>query len=183
MDFISNQFYIRIISLDPQIEKAKITFDDLPNVANDSALIPNLYHGLKWTNIYYGQEPYFKRRHPNSGYMTAFRASGSSNVAVFLKEASISAKQPNEKYNLVSFSACAAWNDHLELTVTGYRNSMQLNTCTKRLLFGKPRFILLNWKDIDSVSFKSSGGIAHPDSGGSTGLHVIITQLTIIVLT
>jgi hypothetical protein len=82
-------------------------------------------------------------------------------------------------FTLISLTACAAWNDNLELTIRGHRNSIQTNTHTTTLLFGKPGLIVLNWKDIDKVTFKSSGGTAHPGSGESAWLNVIITQLTI----
>ncbi|CAF1062554.1 unnamed protein product [Rotaria sp. Silwood1] len=47
------------------------------------------------------------------------------------------------------------------------------------LLFGKPQFILLHWKDIDKITFESSGGTAHPDSDNRLGSQVILTQITI----
>ncbi|CAF3752506.1 unnamed protein product [Rotaria sp. Silwood1] len=47
------------------------------------------------------------------------------------------------------------------------------------LLFGKPQFILLHWKDIDKITFESSGGTAHPGSDSGLGSQVILTQITI----
>ena len=91
-------------------------------------------------------------------------------------------ERPNETFNFVSITACAAWNDDVQLTITGYRNSKQMNTHTATLSFGKPQLILLQWKDIDKVTFKPSGGTAHPGTGVGTYSYVAITQLTIDLL-
>jgi len=82
-------------------------------------------------------------------------------------------------FTLISFTACAASKDHLHLSITGHQNSIEIDTHTTTLLFGKPQLILLNWKDIDKITFKPSGGTAHPGTGRPAGLHVVITQLTI----
>ena len=135
---------------------------------------------MKWTGISYAHELYVKESHPKSGYVTAFMPGGSPHIAFFKEEASISAEDSNETFTLVSLTACAAWNDDLQLTITGYRNSTQINTHTTTLLFGKPQLILLQWKDIDKITFKSSGGTMHPGIGATvTSTQVVITQLKI----
>jgi hypothetical protein len=160
-------------------QEVTIKFDDLPKVVGDWINIPSTYRELKWTGIFYGHESFLKTNCPNSGYVTSFTPGGSPHIAYFGEEASIDVEHSEKMFTLISLTACAAWNDNLELTIRGHRNSIQNNTHTTTLLFGKPGLIVLNWKDIDKVTFKSSGGTAHPGSGESAWLNVIITQLTI----
>ena len=103
----------------------------------------------------------------------------SPHIAFFLEEASINAEQADKAFTLISVSACAAWNDDLKLTIKGSRNSIETSTHTATLLSGKAQLILLQWKDIDKVTFEPSGGTAHPGTGSTQGLHVVITQVTI----
>lgn len=157
----------------------RITFDDLPLVNDETKRIPLVYRGLKWNNIRYGSELYLKKRHPKSGYLTCFTVGSSPNIAFFKDDVSIGVVNRNEKINLFSLTACAAWNDDLQLNIVGYRNSMEINRYTTTLLFGKPQFILLHWKEIEKISLKSYGGTAHPDCGGTAATHIILTQLTV----
>jgi len=138
-----------------------------------------MYRGHKWTGIAYGPQLFFQKHVPESGFVIAFNHGVSQNIAYFENEASIDSQCLFKTFNFVSLTACAAWNDDLQLTITGYRNSIEINKHTTTLLFGKPQLILLNWKDIDRITFKSSGGTAHPGTGEPAHLHVVITQLTI----
>lgn len=142
-------------------------------------VISNMYRGLKWTAICYGHEIFLKRNFPNSGYVIPVTADDSLQIAFFKVDASIEIDRPDEVFTFISVSACAAWNDNLQLTIAGYRNAMQINTHTTTLLFGQPRLILLQWKNINKVTFKPFGGTAHPGSGEVALPHVIVTQLTI----
>lgn len=130
----------------------------------------------------YGEESHFKKCYPNSGYVAAFDNGCGPRIAIFKDEASIAIERPNETFNFVSVSACAAWNDDLQLTITGHRNSTQMNTHTAILLFGKPQVILLQWKNINKITFKSSGGTSHNGASPHTYSHTVITQLTIDLL-
>jgi hypothetical protein len=165
--------------LDPSLRQAKITFDDLPSAVEEEKAVPSTYRRLKWTEISYGHELFLKKSYPKSGYATAFIPGGSPHIAFFAKEASISFEHFWKKFTLISLTACAAWTDDLQLTITGYRNSIEINAHTTILLFGKPQLILLQWKNIDKVIFQPFGGITHPGSGDSGATYVAITQLTI----
>ncbi len=165
------------IVLGPSLRQARITFDDLPSAAENVKAIPNTYRRLKWTGIVYAHELWLKKNHPNSGLATFFMPGGSPHIAYFADEASINVEHPGGTFTLVSLTACAAWNDDLQLTIIGYRNSVHTNTYTATLLFGIPQLILLQWKNIDNVIFKPAGGTLHPGSGGFASTHVVITQL------
>jgi hypothetical protein len=161
------------------LTKVSITFDDLPNVAEKLKWIPDTYKGFNWTRIAYMERSYAIKTYPESGYATSFIPNGSPYIAFFRQESSISIAEPNETIALVSLTAYAAWEDDLQLTITGYRNSKQLNIHTTTLLFGKPQVIVLLWKNIDKIIFKSSGGTVHPGTNVLPEFYVILAQLTI----
>ena len=99
---------------------------------------------------------------PNSGYVTCFGARNSPQVPYFKIDASITLERPNETSTFVSIAACAAWNDDLQLTIAGYRDSVQTNVHATILRFGQLQPILLQWRNINKIIFKPSGGTAHP---------------------
>ena len=171
-----------IVFPDPSLGKARITFDDLPSAIENAKAVPNTYRGLQWTEFNYAHESNLKKRHPISGYVTAFNTGCGPHVAFFTKKASVAIERPNETFTFISVTACAVWNDDLQLTITGHRSSTQMNTHTVTLLFGQPQLILLQWKNIDKITFEPSGGTAHPGTGSGVGPHVVITQLTINLL-
>jgi hypothetical protein len=162
------------------LTKVSITFADLPIASENSKLIPDIYRGLRWIGVSYGHTSYLKKRHAKSGYATSFTPDGSPHVAYFKDEASISTVEPNETFTMVSINACAAWFDHLQLTITGYRKSVQTNAHTSTLLFGKLQLILLEWNNVDKVNFQAFGGTMHPECGGTiSSTQVVINQLKI----
>ncbi|CAF0985793.1 unnamed protein product [Rotaria sp. Silwood1] len=168
--------------LKPMIKKTKVTFNDLPEAITGTKWISNIYNGLHWTYIYYANELYWKKMHPKSGYITSLIPGSSPNIAYFKDSALITVGSPNTKFTFVSVTACAAWKDDLELTITGHRNFIEINTHTTKLLFGKLQFILLYWEDVDKIMFKSSGGTAHPLVSGHAGSDVVLNQVTICSL-
>jgi hypothetical protein len=111
--------------------------------------------------------------------MTSFKPGGSLQIAYFYEPATINTGLQYEAFTLASLTASAAWNDDLQLTITAYRHSAEINNHNITLLFGRPQRINLQWKNIDKVIFKASGGTAHPGSGEGVLPHAIITQLTI----
>ena len=141
--------------------------------------MPISYKGLIWTKFSYMHETYAIKKYAKSGYMTSYKPGGSLQIAFFREPATINTEVTSETFTLASLTASAAWNDDLQLTITAYRHSVEINTHNITLLFGRPQRINLQWKNIDKVIFKASGGIAHPGSGQGTGPYVILTQLTI----
>jgi hypothetical protein len=122
---------------------------------------------------------YAVKNHPTSGYVTSFMHCDHQHIAVFNQDASVQIETPNETFTLVSLTACAAWNDNLQLTITGYRKSTEINVHREILLFGQPQRILLHWKNIDMVILKPLGGIPHHGGRDTGGVQVVLTQFTI----
>jgi hypothetical protein len=124
-------------------------------------------------------ELYAIKKWPKSGYVTSFMPCGSLHTAFFHESATINTELPDETFTLVSLIASAAWNDDLMLNITAYRRSVVVNNHNIALFFGRPQRISLQWKDIDKVILKPSGGTLHPGSGGGAGPYLVLTQLTI----
>ncbi len=156
-----------------------ITFNDLPYVTESSSF-PDIYKGLKWTQFRYINKSYALEKHPKSGYVTPFTSDVSPYIVWSCKESEISCGRPGETFSLISLTTYAAWSDNLQLNITGYRNSIQINNCSITLLFGKPQRIVFGWKNIDQVIFEPFGGNPHSESGRSvSSLHFVVSQLTI----
>ncbi len=153
-----------------------ITFDNLTYPPSKRGALPESYKGLKWTGFEYMNDSYARSKHTNSGYATAFMSINNFYIAFSFSRASISIESPNETFSVLAVTACAAWNDDLQLTITGHRNSTEIKTHTSVLLFGKPQEIVLGWTDIDTLIFNSSGGTAHSENSIS-GNQFILTCL------
>ena len=160
--------------------KRTINFSDLPDATGEPKWMPNIYQGMQWTEIYYMSRAYVNAKYPISGYSSAFNSVGSSNISFFKDEGSLSSQYKNVVFTLVSITVCSAWKDGLELTITGYRQSLDTNTHNAVLLFCKPQVIFLQWENIDEVVFKCSGGTIHAETQElPNDNQVIITQLTL----
>jgi hypothetical protein len=156
-----------------------ITFNDLPHV-NETSQFPDIYKGLRWTQFRYINKAYALEKHPKSGYVTACISEASPYIIWSCKESEVCSGRRDETFTLISLTAYAAWNDNLQLTITGYRNSIQVNNCTITLLYGKPQRIVFGWKNVDQVIFEPSGGTPHSASSRSySSSHFVLSQLTI----
>jgi hypothetical protein len=170
----------KIAVSDPEFTKVTIKFDDLFSAADQVKVIPSIYRGLRWHHIWYIHKSYTVTNHPQSGYAACFTASNGPHLAFFDREASISVKNTNETFTFISVDVCAAWNDSLQLTIIGQRDSLQINIHKVKLGFGRPEHILLEWSNIDKIIFKSSGGIMNTRSGASAdNTQIGITQMKI----
>lgn len=147
-----------------------ITFDGIPNSLDTIA--PG-YGGLQWNNFLVLDGV----KHGASGYTNsvispnnvAFNGFGAP--ATFL---SASAFTFNSAY------ITAAWNDGLQLIVTGSLNGVQVDTTTFTVNTSGPTLETFNWSNIDSVTFTSFGGTPNPNftrTGG--GEHFAMDNLTI----
>jgi hypothetical protein len=166
-----------VVSDSPNMKRT-INFSDLSDATTELKAVPNIYQGMQWTGFTYIHKEYANTECPKSGYPGAFIPNGSSHIAYFKTEGSISVQTADEVFTLVSITACATWKDGLELIITGHREARQTDVHTVILLFGKPQMILLQWENIDRVVFQSSGGTPHPETGcEDSSTQVAITQM------
>ena len=149
-----------------------ISFDDLP-MTTTGAYIPDGYHDLTWfefavlDGLNYGQP---------SGYgagvvsppNVAFNADG--------YPATLIAPGP---FDLFSAYLTAAWNDDLQLEVTGYVGAELAYDNTFTLSATQPLLINFNYIGVNEVNFIASGGTPHLAYGNYPGYEFVMDNLII----
>ncbi|CAM4884230.1 unnamed protein product [Rotaria socialis] len=153
----------------PSITKAKITFNDLPMADQKSNFIPDMYRGLEWNKIYYTQRLHLKKNLLNNVHVPSLTATNSRHVAWFTEKAAISAENVNGIFTFVSLTVYGAWNDGMQLLITGHRNSILVSKYTTAVLWCKPQLVLLNWQDIDKVILQPLRDTRHPENRATIG--------------
>ncbi|CAF3531378.1 unnamed protein product [Rotaria socialis] len=153
----------------PSITKAKITFNDLPMADQKSNFIPDMYRGLEWNKIYYTQRLHLKKNLLNNVHVPSLTATNSRHVAWFTEKAAISAENVNGIFTFVSLTVYGAWNDGMQLSITGHRNSILVSKYTTAVLWCKPQLVLLNWQDIDKVILQPLRDTRHPENRATIG--------------
>ena len=146
-----------------------ITFDDLPD---DKVPVPSGYAGLEWDNFYYlDGAPYASI----GGYADAFISPSRIGYNGFGFPATFSSIS---LFTLNSAYLTAAWNDDLEVTITGLLGGSALFSTSVVLSATSPTLVNFNFTDIDSVTFVSSGGTPHPGYSGQ-GTHFAIDNIVL----
>jgi hypothetical protein len=147
-----------------------LTFDDLNVLENDTP-IPNGYGGLNWSNMYCQKLSLLPF---DSGYQHG--AVSGTNVAYngFGNAASVSVGT----FTFNGAYLTGAWNDGLNITVTGllsgnpiYSQTVVVNTVT-------PTFFNFNYTGIDTLTFNSFGGTDH-GYGDANGTQFVMDNFTI----
>ncbi|UJR06888.1 hypothetical protein I4U23_011177 [Adineta vaga] len=73
-----------------------------------------------------------------------------------------------EVFNIKSFVAAAAWNNDLQLSMTGERSGVGVYTETIILQVKSATNVVLDWKEIDKITFTTSGGTPATSQGFAT---------------
>ena len=63
-----------------------------------------------------------------------------------------------QAFSIKSFVAAAAWNNNLQLSMTGERSGVRVHNQTVILQVKSATNIVLDWKDIDKITFETFGG-------------------------
>jgi hypothetical protein len=155
----------------------KIKFDDIPDASMSYGTFSTYYKKLRWINFSYMHEQYAKVNYPDKGYATAFTPSGSQYIVWSSSSASVTVERDKQVFGVVSFEACAVYNDNVKLTITGHQDSTQVHIHVSTLLFGKSKSTELCWTDIDTIKFESVGGTPRRELRG--GPHFLLTSLTV----
>ncbi|CAF1049934.1 unnamed protein product [Adineta steineri] len=147
----------------------------LSTLADDQEPIPFLYYGLEWSNGGY----LMSSKYPGNGYFTALSSgqyvgyNGNGNPMSI----GAGALSSLHTFNIKSFVAAAAWNNHLELLIIGERSGVSVHSKTITLQTKLATTIILDWNSIDKIIFRTYGGI---DANlGGNGLHFAMDNLCI----
>jgi hypothetical protein len=135
-----------------------ITFDDLPPPAiGCCSLIPDGYGGLQWgSGLAYANG--LTVADGSTGYTKG--TVSSTNIAyIGGNNATFSS---SSTFGFESFYLTAAWNDGLNVSVTGKLNGTIVQSANFVVDTSSPSFEILNWSNINEVDFSSSGGTENP---------------------
>jgi hypothetical protein len=150
-----------------------INFDDFNNPNFD--ILPSSYNGYTWNNggITNGSN------HPNTGYQIGTVSQANVAFNAYGTPAYIS---KSNFFNLNSGYFTSAWNNDLQLTVTGFTDEGGTNQkyiSTYTLQTTAPSKIVFNWTDIKRILFSSSGGTDANATDGGSGTHFVVDNLCI----
>ena len=128
-----------------------ITFDDPVALPGTFGVIPNGYAGLNWGNFFYIEGALNNPSGYNNGTVSSPNvAFNSGNPATF--------SVGSGTFTLNNFDITAAWNNGLNVQVTGLLNGVLQDITTFTIDSTSPTFVTLNWSNINEVDFVSSGG-------------------------
>lgn len=129
-----------------------INFDDLTTTS--AALISNGYRGFDWNN--------FAVLNTTSEY-NSFGTNGYTNGTVSAPNVAANDHDPASMSSTTPFTFnsayfTGAWNNGLNITVTGLLNGVTEDTTTFTVDSTAPTLEAFNWANINELDFSSSGG-------------------------
>lgn len=134
-------------------QAAIITFDDLPVTELDA--IPEGYQGFTWGNSFLTNVSYIhKDTLPGTGFETGV-VSGDYAAFNFLATTSVIS---GEQFDFNGAYLTAAWNEGLNIQVTGFLNNLALFTKTVVVSTQHAQWFDFDFAGINSLSFHASGG-------------------------
>jgi len=146
---------------------AVVTFDDLPSSSAPQP-IPEDYSGFNWTNFGYVDPLPFGP----SGY-----ANGTvSPTNVAYNRYGDPSMLSSGSFEFVGAYFTGAWNDGLNVSVSGYLNGEVIERMTIVTSYYVPTWSSFNWV-VDQLSFNSYGGTLAPEAV-SDGLQFVMDNFT-----
>jgi hypothetical protein len=148
-----------------------ITFDDLdPASLYLRSVVPNGYHGLNWSNV---DVVNYQQEQAGSGYSNGVVSTPLVAYNGFGNPASFS----GSIFTLNSLFLAGAWNDGLNVTVTGKQDGRIVDSATFIVSTFRPKLETLNWHNLDEVDFTSAGGVSH--FGPPIGTQFVLDNLSL----
>lgn len=153
----------------PVASATTLTFDDL----NGGDTVENGYGGLSWDNLYAN----FTAPGASGSYTGFNPGTVSSSIALYNGYGDAASISSSTAFTFNSAYLTAAWNDGLQIQVTGYSNGTQ--TYSSLLTASATQATLFNfdWVDVDRITFSASGGTQIYFTGGGTNF--VLDNLTI----
>jgi len=130
---------------------SKITFDDAVDTTA-AVVIPDGYGGFTWSNFAIA----FSNLNPGSGFDNG---TVSGDYVAFNVSGEKAAMNHDGVFTFKSAYITGAWNNGLNVTVTGLLGDAQLYQTTVVVNTTGPTLFNFNWTDIDMLTFDSFGGV------------------------
>lgn len=154
--------------------KATIDFENLAP-PNSPIAVESGYMGLRWDNIDAAEAARYQAATPRSGFAKPLGTSSACNR--FAEDAGFGSFG-DDTFNLKSAYLAAGWNEGLEVTITGFRDGVQvasrtvvLDTDREFVRFGQ------EFRGLDYVGIQSEGG--RDVVNGGVGDHVSFDNITL----
>ena len=143
-------------------QAAVITFDDLPATELDA--IPEGYKGLTWGTSFLTNVSYVnKNTLPGTGFETGV-VSGDYAAFNFLATTSVIS---GEQFDFNGAYLTAAWNEGLNIEVTGFLNNLALFTKTVVVSTERAQWFDFDFLGINSLSLRAWGGTSTDGTAGN----------------
>ena len=143
-----------------------VDFEDLSAPNGSLEPLPSNYAGFTWTNFGLMEYDEFQLE-SDSGY----RPASGDNLA-YNQYGDAASIARGSDFDLESVAMSAAWNEGLQVTLSGYNNGALTGTETFTLAYGVSQVFELNdaiFDNVDEVVFTASGGTdVTTDSGAGT---------------
>lgn len=154
-----------------QAATSSVNFDDIP--VPDYELLADGYAGFHWDN--WGVTVGHNDIVAGSGYEAVAR--DSRNVA-YNAAGNLATFSRDQAFTLQSFDLAAAWNDGVNVTVTGRLGDTVVGTRSFQLSTHAPTTFNFGWT-VDSVSMVGFGGTSAGYSGNYAGTQLAFDNLTV----
>ena len=159
---------------------ALITFDEFGSTHAIPTPVPSGYANLDWSNFYVKSAGDTTDPQHNIGYGHGV-VSGTDIVYNGDADPATISSPRSAPFTLISVYLTAAWNDDLNVTIdatsaaggkhaTEFTQTVTINTLA-------PTLVTLNFPDIDTVTFSSSGGTPHDPA--ADGFQFVMDNLII----
>lgn len=151
-------------------------FDDIAAPGNNSAVVLGTYHGFTFNNFDALDGTTFENG-VNNGYTNGVVSPDNVIFNGWGAPASFSSTDAST-FTLNSMYLTAAWNNGLQITVTGYDGGTLLDTATFTVNESGPTLETLNWSGVNTIEFVSRGGTPVPGVIGM-GTQFALDNLTV----
>jgi hypothetical protein len=149
-----------LFTMSATVVHAQITFDNLPNSTGGTP-VPNGYSGLQWDNFYVVNGE--NNQYNPSGYQAGVVSRNNDVFNGFGETAE--AYVNSGSFTPVYAYMTAAWNDNLQVEVTGYLRGKKVFDHTYTLSATRPTLCVFA-VTVDTLDFNSSGGTPHAGYSG-----------------
>ena len=156
-----------ILAVGGQLEATVLTFDDITTA--DNAPVPDGYGGFDWEQIRVAKASL----HSGTGYGNGVV---SPEYIAYNPDASV-VTVGGTPFRFNGAYLTAAWNNDLNITVQGFRNSVEQHNRTVVVGPDAPTWFDFNFDGVDELRFTSSGG-TNAGLGGS-GEHFVMDDFTV----
>ncbi|MFD2097312.1 PEP-CTERM sorting domain-containing protein [Corallincola platygyrae] len=147
-----------------------LTFDDITNATGFTNLAPTNYGGLTWSSDFYILHT---PTYTPSGYQTGTVSGDYVALNGFASDVAVS----NGAFNFEGAYLTGAWNDGLQIEVTGLLGGAQQYQQTVSVDTSGATWFDFNFFGIDELKFRSFGGVQNGNLNGS-GTHFALDNFT-----